>query len=129
MGRRIVRWLALSVLAGLVALGIIYRAEIGRVVGIIDDVVQESADRLAKKPLGTLLVRSRPSGAAVYFDNLKVGTTNMRIRNIDPDREYELVLTMEGFPPWSRRVVPADWKQSTSMEIDVFKDWAADRFK
>lgn len=128
-GRRLKLLLGLGLLALLVTLGVVFRATIARTIGIVSDVVEESADRLARKKLGTLLIRSRPSGAAVYFDNRKVGTTNMRIRNIDPDREYELVLTMEGFNPWSRKILPADWKQGKKMEIVIFKDWQADRFK
>jgi serine/threonine protein kinase len=129
LGRKLFRWLALALVVVLIVLGIVYRAQIGRALGVVDQVVKESADRLAKKPLGTLLVRSRPSGASVYFDNRKVGTTNMRIGNIDPDKEYELLLSLDGYPPWSRRIVPADWKESKDMQLDIFKDWNADRFK
>ncbi|MBW1810941.1 MAG: serine/threonine protein kinase [Deltaproteobacteria bacterium] len=124
------KWIIiLGFLATVVVLGIVFKSEISRLFTTISEVVDESAERLAQKDLGTLFIRSRPSGAAVYFDNRKVGTTNMRIGKIDPEREYEVVLTMEGFPPWSRRLLPSDWKQGGKMEIQVYKDWTADSFK
>ncbi|MBN2493417.1 MAG: serine/threonine protein kinase [Deltaproteobacteria bacterium] len=129
-GRRI-KWIVFLSILGLLGAGIIiYFDEISHVFSTIGQVVDESAERLSQKKLGTLYVRSRPSGAAVYFGNTKQGTTNMRISNIDPTKEYELVLTMEGFPPWSRKVLPSDWTQGgEKMEIQVFKDWNADSFK
>jgi eukaryotic-like serine/threonine-protein kinase len=128
-GRKIKWIIILGFIATIVVLGIVFKGEIQRMFTTIGEVVDESAERLAKKDLGRLLIRSRPSGAAVYFDNRKVGTTNMRIGKIDPEREYEVVLTMEGFPPWSRKILPSDWKQSEKMEIQVYKDWTADSFK
>lgn len=129
-GRRI-RWMiTLVILTVLIGGGLIYRQEIARVFSTIGNVVDESAERLAQKELGTLYVRSRPSGAAVYFGNQKQGTTNMRIRSIDPAKDYELVMTMEGYTPYSRMVLPADWKASgKKMEIQIFQDWTADSFK
>jgi hypothetical protein len=53
----------------------------------------------------------------------------MRIGSIDPSREYELVLTLEGYPPWSRTITTGDWKQSDKMEIQVYKDWTTDRIR
>ncbi|HUU02870.1 MAG TPA: serine/threonine-protein kinase [Myxococcota bacterium] len=128
-GRKL-KWLIIGVLvASLVICGIVFHAQISHVFATIGDVVDESADRLAQKKLGTLIIRSRPTGAAVYFDNRKVGTTNMRIGKIDPQKEYEIVLTMQGYPPWSRRLLASDWKQGDKMRIQVFKDWTADSFK
>jgi len=118
-----------GLIIALMVLGIVFKDEIAKVFSTIVEVADESAERLAQKDLGTLMIRSRPSGAAVYFDNQKVGTTNMRIGKIDPEKEYELVLTMEGYQPWSRRILPSDWKASDKMEIQVFKDWTADSFE
>ncbi len=128
-GRKL-KWIIIGgLLAGLVICGIVFRSQISHIFATIGDVVDESAERLAQKKLGTLIIKSRPTGAAVYFDNRKVGTTNMRIGKIDPQKEYEIVLTMRGYPPWSRRLLPSDWKQGDKMRIQVFKDWTADSFK
>ncbi|RME27515.1 MAG: PEGA domain-containing protein [Deltaproteobacteria bacterium] len=127
--RKVGRLLAIIVVVGIAVAAFAWRHQIGRMFGVVSDVVKESADRLAKKPLGTLVVRSNPSGATVYFDGRRVGTTNMRIRNIDPDRPYELVLTSDGYGSWSRKILPEDWRASKSMQIEIMKDWLADRFK
>ena len=129
-GRR-AKWIALLVLLGLlVAGGVIFGPAIGRLFDTMGAVIDESAERLAQKKLGTLYVRSRPKGASVYFSNRKVGTTDMRISSIDPGREYELVLTLEGYQPYSRRILPADWKQDQEqMTIQVFKNFAADALR
>jgi serine/threonine protein kinase len=129
-GRR-AKWIALLVLLGLlVAGGVVFGPAIGRLFDTMGAVIDESAERLAQKKLGTLYVRSRPKGASVYFSNRKVGTTDMRISSIDPSREYELVLTLEGYQPYSRRILPADWKQDEEqMTIQVFKNFAADALR
>ncbi len=129
-GRR-AKWIALLVLLGLlVAGGVIFGPAIARLFDTMGAVIDESAERLAQKKLGTLYVRSRPKGASVYFSNRKVGTTDMRISSIDPGREYELVLTLEGYQPYSRRILPADWKQDQEqMTIQVFKNFAADALR
>jgi len=129
VGRKIKLITIGGLLAGLIICGIVFRSQISHIFSTIGDVVDESADRLAQKKLGTLVIRSRPTGAAVYFDNRKVGTTNMRIGKIDPQKEYEIVLTMKGYSPWSRRLLPSDWKQDDKMHILIFKDWTADSFK
>lgn len=125
-------WLRWLIIVGMVALigvgGFLLRNQIGRVFSIIQDSMDRSVERLAKKDLGTLLIRSKPTGASVYFDNRKVGTTDTYIRLIDPSKEYELVLTKEGYPPWSRRILTTDWQEG-KMLIEVYKDWTADSFK
>ncbi len=122
------KWIFILLAVGLIVLGgAVWHEDIARVFSTVSDVMDQSAERLAQKKLGTLYVRSRPKGASVYFSNRKVGTTNMRIANIDPTREYELVMTMEGFQPFSRKILPSDWKQDKKkMEIDVFKDFTSD---
>ncbi len=121
------KWLVISLVLAALVLGYVFlRAPISSMFSTMGRVVDESSARLAQKDLGTILVRSQPSGAAVYFGNRKIGSTNMRIRKIDPEIEYELVLTMEGYPPWARKILPSDWRQNKKMEIQIFKDWAAD---
>jgi serine/threonine protein kinase len=129
-GRR-TKWIVLLVVVGLlVAGGVLFGRDILRVFTTVGDVIDESASRLAQKKLGTLYIRSRPTGASVYFSNRKVGSTDMRIANIDPTKEYELVLTKEGFQPFSRKVLPSDWKQDEEkMELQVFKNFTADGLK
>ncbi len=125
-------WLRWLIVAGTIVLlgggGVLARHQIARVFSIFQDSMDRSVERLVKKELGTLLIRSKPTGASVYFDNRKVGTTDTYIRLIDPSREYELVLTKEGYPPWSRRILPSDWQES-KMLIEVYKDWTADSLK
>ena len=125
-------WLRWLIVAGTIVLlgggGVLARHQIARVFSIFQDSMDQSVERLVKKELGTLLIRSKPTGASVYFDNQKVGTTDTYIRLIDPSREYELVLTKEGYPPWSRRILPSDWQEG-KMLIEVYKDWTADSLK
>jgi serine/threonine protein kinase len=125
-------WLRWLIVAGTIVLlgggGVLARHQIARVFSIFQDSMDRSVERLVKKELGTLLIRSKPTGASVYFDNQKVGTTDTYIRLIDPSREYELVLTKEGYPPWSRRILPSDWQEG-KMLIEVYKDWTADSLK
>jgi serine/threonine protein kinase len=128
-GKWLKRLLILAII-GLVGFGgYAFRKQIQVLFATVDEVMDKSTQRLAQKSLGTLLVRSRPTGASVYFDNAKVGTTDMRIADIDTSREYELILTKEGFSPFSRRILPSDWKQSDKLVIQVFKDWTSDSFK
>ncbi len=126
-GRRL-KWIVLAVILGLLITGgVLFGGDIARVFSTVGDVLDESAERLAQKKLGTLYVRSRPKGASVYFSNRKIGTTNMRIGNIDPGKEYELVMTLEGHQPFSRKVMPSDWKQDQEkMVINIFKDFTSD---
>ncbi|HOX44615.1 MAG TPA: serine/threonine-protein kinase [Myxococcota bacterium] len=129
-GRRIKLFVLLGVVLGLAAFGFLFRDQIARVFTTVNEVIDESSHRLARKQLGTVTVNSRPSGAKVYFGGRQVGTTNLRIGSIDPDQEFELVLTLEGHPPWSRMIKPSDWKQGQDkMEIEVYQDWTAGGLK
>jgi tRNA A-37 threonylcarbamoyl transferase component Bud32 len=126
-GRKVKWIIGLVILGLLVAGGVMFGKDILRVFTTVSNVIDESAERLAQKQLGQLYVRSRPTGAAVYFANQKVGTTDMRIGSVDPTREYELVLTLEGFKPYSRKILPTDWKQDEQkMVIQMFWDFTAD---
>ena len=126
-GRRVKWIIGLVILGLLVAGGVMFGKDIVRVFSTVGNVIDESAERLAQKQLGQLYVRSRPTGAAVYFANKKVGTTDMRIGSVDPTREYELVLTLEGYKPYSRRILPTDWKQAEKkMVIQMFWDFTSD---
>ena len=128
-GRKM-KWIVIGcIVLALVVAGIFLRKPLATFFSTFSEAMDKSAEKLAQKDLGTLYVRSRPSGAAVYFGNRRVGQTNMRIGSIDPSHEYELVLTLEGYPPWSRTITPADWKQSDKMEIQVYKDWTTDRIR
>ncbi|NMB75547.1 MAG: protein kinase [Myxococcales bacterium] len=120
------RWIGIVVAVAALALGVIFLG--GPVVRLLSG-DGGGTSRLAKQSLGTLVVRSRPTGASVYFGNQKVGTTDVRIGDIDPKKEYELVLTLEGYPPYSRKIVPTDFKPEAEMTIQVFKDWTADALK
>ena len=126
-------WLRWLIIAGVVAVlgggGFLARHQIAKVFSIFQDSMDRSVERLVKKELGTLLIRTKPTGASVYFDNRMVGTTDTYIRLIDPSKEYELVLTKEGYPPWSRRILPSDWQEGGKMLIEVYKDWTADSLK
>jgi hypothetical protein len=124
-GRRAKWMVLLSLIILLVVGGVFFGSDLVRVFSTIGDVIDESAQRLAQKKLGTLLVRSRPTGATVYFGGRMQGSTDMRIKSIDPTREYELVMTLEGFGSWSRKILPADWQQDKErMLIEVFKDFS-----
>jgi len=128
-GRKM-KWIVIGgIIVVLLVAGIFLRKPLATFFSTFSEAMDKSAEKLAQKDLGTLYVRSRPSGAAVYFDNRRVGQTNMRIGSIDPAHEYELVLTLEGYPPWSRTIMPSDWKQSGKMEIQVYKDWTTDRIR
>jgi serine/threonine protein kinase len=126
-GRRLKLLILLGVVLGLGAFGWFFRHQIARTFETVHEVIDESGKRLAVKKLGALYIRSRPTGASVYFGNRLVGTTDMRIGSIDPAQVYELVLTMEGHTPWARKILPSDWRQDQEkMEIEVFRDWTAD---
>jgi len=128
-GRKM-KWIVIGcIVLALVVAGFFLRKPLATFFSTFSEAMDKSAEKLAQKDLGTLYVRSRPSGAAVYFDNRRVGQTNMRIGSIDPSHEYELVLTLEGYPPWSRTITTSDWKQSDKMEIQVYKDWTTDRIR
>jgi serine/threonine protein kinase len=120
------RWIGIAVAVAALALGAVFLG--GPIVRMLSG-DNAGTSRLAQQSLGTLVVRSRPTGASVYFGNQKVGTTDVRIGDIDPKKEYELVLTLEGYPPYSRKIVPADFKPEAEMTIQVFKDWTADALK
>ncbi len=120
------RWIGIAVAVVALALGVIFLG--GPIVRLLSG-DGAGTSRLAKQSLGTLVVRSRPTGASVYFGNQKVGTTDVRIGDIDPKKDYELVLTLEGYPPYSRKIVPSDFKPEAEMTIQVFKDWTADALK
>jgi len=129
-GRRLKLVLVLGVALGLALLGFVFRQEIARTFETVSTVIDESSHRLAQKKLGTLFVRSRPTGAKVYFAGRQVGTTDVRIGSIDPAQEFELLLSLEGHSPWSRMIRPSDWQQDQEkMEIEVFRDWTADGLK
>jgi serine/threonine protein kinase len=124
------RWIIILGVMALVLMGIVFlKDDITSFFSTVSDVMDESAERLAKKDLGALVIRSRPTSATVYFDNRKVGKTNMRIGSIDTSRDYELVLTKKGYPPWSRSITVSDWKQGKEKVITVYKDWTADSLK
>lgn len=52
---------------------------------------------------GVLIVDSRPSGAAIYIDGRRVGTTPATIDNVRVG-QHTLFLELEGFRGWSRLV-------------------------
>jgi serine/threonine protein kinase len=126
-----IKKLVLMGLLAAVILGIgLFWSQLSMVFREVGQVIDESSERLAEKKLGTLYVRSQPKGASVYFSNRKVGTTDIRIGSIDPAREYELVLTHEGFQPFSKRILPSDWNQNEEkMEIQIFKNFTKDSLK
>ena len=127
---RKMKWIVIGCIILALAVAVLFlRKPLATFFSTFSEAMDKSAEKLAQKDLGTLYVRSRPSGAAVYFDNRRVGQSNMRIGSIDPSQEYELVLTLEGYPPWSRTIMPSDWKQSDKMEIQVYKDWTTDRIR
>jgi serine/threonine protein kinase len=128
-GRKM-KWIVIGCIILLLVVAMLFlRKPLATFFSTFSEAMDKSAEKLAQKDLGTLYVRSRPSGAAVYFGNRRVGQTNMRIGSIDPSHEYELVLTLEGYSPWSRSIMPSDWKQSDKMEIQVYKDWTTDRIR
>jgi len=61
----------------------------------------------------------------VYFaGSLQPEKTPVRIANVDPDVDYELILTHQGFPPAQRRLTPKDWdrgaaKLEMALEINL----------
>jgi serine/threonine protein kinase len=128
-GRKTKLIVILAVVLGLGTALFLLRHPLARLFGGFGASMDQGTSRLANKKLGILYITSRPTGASVYFANQKVGTTDLRIADIDPNNEYELVITMEGYPPFSRRILPSDWKQDQKMELRVFKDWTADSLK
>ncbi len=127
-GRKLKTTLGLMFFLAILVVVWIFHRQIMGVFQRVDRVMDESAARLAQKKLGSLIINTKPSGAVVYFDGRKVGSTNIRIGNIDPDKEYELVLTLQGYSPWSRRILPTDWKEETQMMIRIFYDWTSKSF-
>lgn len=128
-GRRLKKLVLLVALLIAVVLIWVSHEEIGKVISTVDEVMDESTARLAQKKLGSLIVQSNPSGAVVYFDGRKVGVTNVRIGNIDPSREYELILTLRGYQPWSRSVLPSDWQDGDKMVLRIYRDWDSESLK
>ncbi len=56
--------------------------------------------------VGSLTIRSKPSGAQVFVDDEIMGTTvdgSLTLKNLEPD-EYDITVRKKGFAPWSQSV-------------------------
>ncbi|MEO0615997.1 MAG: SUMF1/EgtB/PvdO family nonheme iron enzyme [Pseudomonadota bacterium] len=66
-----------------------------------------------------LTVTSRPAGASVTLDGRYQGRTPITLA-LEPDEQYELRLTRQGFAPQSRRVaLPSATQRRMSFELDA----------
>ena len=62
---------------------------------------------LALEPLpNQLTVRSSPSGAQVFVDGQKAGTTPAYVPSVDPDKPHAVVLEKKCFKPWQQGLPP-----------------------
>jgi len=52
---------------------------------------------------GTLQIASRPAGATVYVDDLRVGTTPMTMSGVKPGA-HRLRIELPGHRPWTTSV-------------------------
>ncbi len=60
--------------------------------------------------LGSVVVKSYPSGAQVRVDGKRRGATPIRIDNIDIDVEHTVVVAPVGEPEVRRSIGPGDWE-------------------
>jgi serine/threonine protein kinase len=78
--------------------------------------VAEAFDKLVHGPkakkLGTLTVRSTPTGADVMLDGMRVGTTAATLAGLDPDQVHHLLIVHGCCPPKKRDITPRDWNRA-----------------
>ena len=62
-----------------------------------------------KQQLGSIIVKTRPSGAEVFIDGDMKGVTNLRIKNIDINEPHELSIRPQGMDAMKLPITRADF--------------------
>lgn len=70
---------------------------------------------------GSLVVKSRPSGAVVTLDGAESGKTNIRLDDVLVERSHELLVTLPDGREFRRTIQPADFS-TTDRKLEVMFD-------